>query len=38
MMLELLDFEADMKTLQVIYNSIGNKEMQSQPKVIQLRK
>lgn len=38
MMLELVDFEADMKTLQVIYNSIGNKEMQSAPKVIHLRK
>lgn len=38
MMLELVDFEADMKTLQVIYNSIGNKEMSSAPKVIHLRK
>jgi len=26
MMLDLLEFEADMKTIQVIYNSIGNKE------------
>ena len=38
MLLDLINFEADMKTLQVIYNSIGNKEFSSAPKVINLRK
>lgn len=38
MMLDLLEFEADMKTIQVIYNSIGNKEFQNNARVITLRK
>lgn len=38
MMDDLVKFEADFKTIQVIYNSIGNKELNTNAKVIEARK
>ena len=35
---ELLEFEADFKTIQVVYNSIGNKELNSAANRITIRK
>lgn len=33
MMEDLLKFEADFKTIQVIYNSIGNRELNTAAKI-----
>lgn len=38
MMEDLVKFEADFKTIQVIYNSIGNKELNTAAKVTEARK
>lgn len=38
MMEDLLKFEADFKTIQVIYNSIGNRELNTAAKVQEARK
>lgn len=38
MMNDLIKFEADFKTVQVIYNSIGNKELNTAAKVAEARK
>jgi V-type H+-transporting ATPase subunit d len=38
MMEDLLKFEADFKTIQVIYNSIGNKELNTAAKIQEARK
>lgn len=38
MMDDLIKFEADFKTVQVIYNSIGNKELNTAAKVTEARK
>lgn len=35
---DLLKFEADFKTIQVIYNSIGNKELNTTAKIQEARK
>jgi V-type H+-transporting ATPase subunit d len=37
-MIDLLRFEADFKTIQVVYNSIGNKDLNTQIKVVSTRK
>jgi V-type H+-transporting ATPase subunit d len=37
-MSELLRFEADFKTIQVVYNSIGNKELNTSIKIATTRK
>ncbi|CAD8057005.1 unnamed protein product [Paramecium primaurelia] len=37
-LLELLKFEADFKTIQVIYNSIGNRDLNTAAKIITTRK
>ena len=34
MMKDLIKFEADFKTIQVIYNSIGNKELNTSAKIL----
>jgi V-type H+-transporting ATPase subunit d len=34
MMKDLIKFEADFKTVQVIYNSIGNKELNTSAKIL----
>ena len=36
--LDLLKFEADFKTVQVIYNSMGNRDLNTAAKVITTRK
>lgn len=38
MMCDLLKFEADFKVIQVIYNSIGNRELNTASKVVEARK
>jgi V-type H+-transporting ATPase subunit d len=38
MMEELVKFEADFKTIQVIYNSIGNRELNTTAKILEARK
>lgn len=38
MMEELIKFEADFKTIQVIYNSIGNRELNTTAKILEARK
>lgn len=38
MMCDLLRFEADFKTIQVIYNSIGHKDLNTQAKITEARK
>lgn len=38
MMNDLIKFEADFKTIQVIYNSIGNRELNTVAKVAEARK
>lgn len=38
MMIDLLKFEADCKTIQVAYNTIGNKDFSSQAKIAEARK
>jgi V-type H+-transporting ATPase subunit d len=38
MMDELIKFEADFKTIQVIYNSIGNRELNTTAKILEARK
>lgn len=38
LMTDLLNFEADFKTIQVIYNSIGNKDFNTAVKVVTTRK
>ena len=38
MMESLLKFEADFKTIQVIYNSIGNKDLATVAKLMTIRK
>lgn len=38
MMCDLLKFEADFKTVQVVYNSIGNKELNTTAKITEARK
>ena len=38
MMRDLLKFEADFKTIQVIYNSIGNRELNTAAKIQEARK
>lgn len=38
MMCDLLKFEADFKTIQVVYNSIGNKELNTTAKITEARK
>jgi V-type H+-transporting ATPase subunit d len=38
MMRDLIKFEADFKTIQVIYNSIGNRELNTTAKVLEARK
>lgn len=38
MMCSLLKFEADFKTIQVVYNSIGNKELNTTAKITEARK
>ena len=38
MMSDLLKFEADFKTIQVIYNSIGNRELNTTAKILEARK
>lgn len=38
MMQDLLRFEADFKTIQVIYNSMGNRELNTIAKIQQARK
>lgn len=35
---ELVKFEADFKTIQVIYNSIGNRELNTTAKILEARK
>ena len=37
-MLDLVNFEADMKTIQVVYNSLGNRDSSSTARVFVLRK
>lgn len=37
-MRDLIKFEADFKTIQVVYNSIGNRELNTTVKVLQTRK
>lgn len=34
MMKDLIKFEADFKTIQVIYNSIGNRELNTTAKIL----
>ena len=36
--IDLLRFEADFKTIQVIYNSIGNRDLNTAAKIITTRK
>lgn len=36
--MDLLKFEADFKTIQVIYNSIGNRDLNTAAKIITTRK
>ncbi len=38
LMLDLVNFEADMKTIQVVYNSLGNRDSSSTARVFVLRK
>lgn len=38
MMKDLIMFEADFKTIQVIYNSIGNRELNTTAKIFEARK
>jgi V-type H+-transporting ATPase subunit d len=38
MMKDLIKFEADFKTIQVIYNSIGNRELNTSAKILEARK
>ena len=38
MMVDLLNFEADFKTIQVVYNSIGNKDFNTAIKIVTTRK
>ena len=38
MMVDLLNFEADFKTLQVIYNSIGNNDFSNAIRIVTMRK
>lgn len=38
MMVDLLKFEADFKTIQVVYNTIGNKDLNTAAKIITARK
>ena len=38
MMIDLLNFEADFKTIQVVYNSIGNKDFNTAIKIVTTRK
>lgn len=38
MMNDLIKFEADFKTIQVIYNSIGNRELNTTAKILEARK
>ena len=38
MMDDLIKFEADFKTIQVIYNSIGNRELNTTAKILEARK
>ena len=38
MMEDLIKFEADFKTIQVIYNSIGNKQLNTTAKITEARK
>ncbi len=38
MMCDLLKFEADFKSIQVVYNSIGNKELNTAAKITEARK
>lgn len=37
-MCDLLKFEADFKSIQVVYNSIGNKELNTAAKITEARK
>lgn len=38
MMRDLIKFEADFKTIQVIYNSIGNRQLNTSSKILEARK
>ncbi len=38
LMLDLVNFEADMKTIQVVYNSLGNRDSSNTARVFVMRK